>query len=386
MRTARLASPALRDRASTTPKPVLTALTNVVLGPVAVIGIATMMWIVLHGPVPAFDFRFAYWSAGHRVLTGHSPYIWSAVQFRAGKAFVYPALSAVAFAPEALIPRAVGVVLFTVLSAALAPATLWVLRVRDWRLYGVTLLWLPVCAGWLTANESLFLVFGLACLWRWRDHPPAAGLLVAVLVSLKPLMWPVALWLLSGRRWRASAYALAVAALLNLGAWALVGFHQIGAYLHAAARDTDVAWRTGFGVPALLAHLGASRTIGMAAMLVLSLALTLAVLHAGLIRHDQTVALTLSVALAIVASPLVWGHYLVLLLVPLALLRPRLEWLWALPIALWVAPPDVRVHLWQATIFWLVTAAILTRLIRQAARPPEPLALRRWDRPAAVRA
>jgi hypothetical protein len=378
MSTARLASPALRGRASTPPN-FLTALTNVILGPVAVIGIAAMMWIVLRGPVPAFDFRFAYWSAGHRVLTGHSPYIWNAAQFRAGKAFVYPALSAVAFAPTALIPRAIGSVLFTLLSAALAPATLWVLRVRDWRLYGVTLLWLPVCAGWLTANESLFLVFGLACLWRWRDHPRAAGLLVAALISLKPMMWPVALWLLSSRRWRASAYALGAAALLNVGAWALVGFSQIGAYLHATARDTDVAWRTGFGVPALLAHLGVGRTAGMAAMLLLSLALALAVVHAGLIARDQTRALTLSVALAIVASPLVWGHYLVLLLVPLALLRPRLEWIWALPILLWVAPPDARVHLWQAVIFWLVAVVIAAQLGSQRASPHEHRSLGRSD-------
>jgi hypothetical protein len=385
MSTARLASPALRGRASTPSPPVLTALCNVLLGPVAIVGIAAMMWIVLHGPVPAFDFRFAYWAAGHRVLTGHSPYIWSAAEFRAGKAFVYPALSAVAFAPTALIPRGLGAVLFTLLSAALAPATLWVLRVRDWRLYGITLLWLPVCAGWLTANESLFLVFGLACLWRWRDHPLAAGLLVAVLISLKPMMWPLALWLLCSRRWRASAYALGAALLLNLAAWALVGFSQIGAYLHATARDTDVAWRTGFGIPALLAHLGAGRTVGMAAMLILSLALVLAVIHAGFIRHDQTQALALTVALAIVASPLVWGHYLVLLLVPLALLRPRLDWLWALPIVLWVAPPDVRVHIWQATIFWIVTAVILTRLTLQAARRHDRLSLRRWDRLMAVR-
>jgi hypothetical protein len=120
-------------------------------------------------------------------------------------------------------------------------------------------------------------------------------------------------------------------------------------------------------VPALLAHLGAGRTIGITAMLVLSVALVLAVIQSGFIRHDQTQALALSVALAIVASPLVWGHYLVLLLVPLALLRPRLDWLWALPILLWVAPPDVRVHLWQATIFWIVTGLILTRLILPAA-------------------
>jgi hypothetical protein len=119
-----------------------------------------MAWSVLHGRFSALDFRYAYWSAGHRVLHGESPYLWTLSQFRRGVAFVYPPLSALIYAPAALLSRSTGAVVFTIVGICVAPATLAVMRVRDWRVYAVAFAWLPVCDGWLTANESLFMAFG----------------------------------------------------------------------------------------------------------------------------------------------------------------------------------------------------------------------------------
>jgi hypothetical protein len=39
-----------------------------------------------------------------------------------------------------------------------------------------------------------------------------------------------------------------------------------------------------------------------------------------------------------VLSPIVWLHYLVLLFVPVAILRPKLSWPWLVPVLLWVTP------------------------------------------------
>jgi len=44
-------------------------------------------------------------------------------------------------------------------------------------------------------------------------------------------------------------------------------------------------------------------------------------------------ALTLVLAAALAASPIVWIHYFLLLLVPIALTRPRLSLLWLVPFA-----------------------------------------------------
>lgn len=355
-------------------RPLALALRNILVGPVAAIFLMLMLWLVLRGTVPAFDFRFAYSAAGHRVLTGHSPYLWTPAQFRDSQAFVYPALSALLFAPLSLIPQNVGVVLFTLVCVGLVPATLWLLHVRDWRVYGISFLWMPVYSGWMTANESLFLMLGLACLCRWREHPIASGLLTALMISLKPLMWPLALWMLATRRWRGSAYMLVCGLALNLVAWGVVGFDQISAYVRAARTDAADSWRTGFGVPAILGHFGLGRSAGIAVMLVLSVLLVAAVVYSGYVRGDELQALTLTVALALVSSPLLWGHYVVLLLVPLALLRPRLDWVWALPVLMWVAQPAAPVHTWQEIVVWCAVLAMVGALTRQRrdARQLEP--------------
>ena len=47
-------------------------------------------------------------------------------------------------------------------------------------------------------------------------------------------------------------------------------------------------------------------------------------------------SLSLAVAAALVLTPILWLHYLVLLLVPLGLARPRLSPLWAVPLVLTV--------------------------------------------------
>ena len=43
-------------------------------------------------------------------------------------------------------------------------------------------------------------------------------------------------------------------------------------------------------------------------------------------------------AATLALSPIVWLHYLVLLLVPLAIMRPRFSAIWLLPVLLWVSP------------------------------------------------
>jgi hypothetical protein len=331
-----------------------------VLLPAALTVVAVMAWrLLLRGPSVAFDFQYAYWPAGHHVLLGLSPYAWTHTQIVNRVEFVYPALSAVLFAPLALIGRSAGSVLMMLLAIALVPATLRLLCVRDTRVYGVALLWLPVYGAWQTANETVFMMFGLACVWRWRERPLVAGFLTAAMLSLKPVLWPLFLWLLVTRRWRASISTLCFALALNLAAWSVIGFGQIGRYLSAVSADTKAGWRVGYGVPALLGHFGAGLTAGAVVMLALSLVLAAAVLHAAVIKRDELRALALTVALALASSPLVWSHYLVFLLVPLAVARPRLHWGWLLPVLLWCSPVGAAVHTWQALAVWAVSGTLI---------------------------
>ena len=58
-------------------------------------------------------------------------------------------------------------------------------------------------------------------------------------------------------------------------------------------------------------------------------------------------SLTLAIAAALVLSPVVWRHFFVLLLVPLAIARPRLDVLWLVPIGMWLGDGTFNGAPWQ---------------------------------------
>ena len=82
-----------------------------------------------------------------------------------------------------------------------------ILGVRDWRIYGLTMLWAPVISGWQTANSDT------PAGARDRDRLAipkralVAGVSVGLMVSLKLFLWPLLGWLLLTRRWRAAGWA-----------------------------------------------------------------------------------------------------------------------------------------------------------------------------------
>jgi hypothetical protein len=87
--------------------------------------------------------------------------------------------------------------------------------------------------------------------------------------------------------------------------------------------------------------IGLSR-LGGSAVTALSVALAVAVVGAVLIAQRRPDgdrrSLAVGVAGALLATPVLWLHYLVLLFVPIALARPRLSAVWFVPLAFWVTP------------------------------------------------
>ena len=344
------------------------ALQQVMLGLVPVVVLiweASIVFGTPHSNV-AVDFHDAYYVAGYRLLHGGNPYAWTNREIRAGVAFVYPAFSALFFAPFALIAERAAAVLFTLICIALAPLTLWVLRVRDWRIYGIALLWLPVFGSWQTGNETILLVFMTALVWRYRENPFVAGVITAAAISLKPIMWPLVLWLLATRRWRATGYGLAAGLLINVVSWSVVGFGKIGVYLRDSGYDTRHAWRAGYSVAAALGHLGFGHSVGDVMTVVACAALAVTIVYVAAVKHRERQALTLTVILVLVASPLVWSHYFAFLLIPMALERPRMNWLWALPLLMWDCPPSFHVHALQEAAAWVVAVTMLVAVVRAA--------------------
>lgn len=317
----------------------------------------------------AGDFHYAFWPAAHDVLHGLSPYAAPGSPAVAhAVAFVYPALAALLLAPFALIAHGSADMIFALLNLAAALLTLRVLDVRDWRLYGLVLLCPAVFSGWTLANVTLLLGLGIAAIWRYRSRALAVGLLTALLVSVKLFLWPLALWLLATRRYGALAYAAAGGLVLNGIAWALVGFHELGRYSRLLNSLTTFEERRGYSLVALAMHEGIGR--GMAYMLALAAGAIAAAGCAVLGRRGhEPGALALAIAASLLASPIVQLHYFALLIVPLALIRPRLALAWALPLALWACAAEVP-QPWQIASALAIAATMIAFAVRQdSARP-----------------
>ncbi len=55
-------------------------------------------------------------------------------------------------------------------------------------------------------------------------------------------------------------------------------------------------------------------------------------------RDDDRRCFTALLIASLAATPLLWQHYLVTLLVAVAIARPRLSFAWVLPVVLWASP------------------------------------------------
>jgi hypothetical protein len=312
--------------------------------------------------VLAVDFGHGPWVAGRQLFAGLSPYISPTSPLVShGSPFVYPALAAVLLAPLSLLSRGSADLIFVLINIASALLTLRVLNVRDWRLYGLILLWPAVISGWQTANLTLPLGLGIAMLWRYRDRPVIAGGLVALLISIKMFVWPLGLWLLATRRFAAARSAVALGVVMNLLAWSVLGFDQIGRYARLMSALTSVQERRGYSLIGLGVHLHIDHHVALAAWLGLGIVVVVACVVAGL-RGQPRSAFVLAIAACLLTTPIIWLHYFALLLVALALTRPKLSPLWFVPLLLQfpASTPGAAEIVAALVMFGAITVVALT--------------------------
>ena len=324
------------------------------------------------------DFKGGLYNAGHDVLHGHNPYrpdylAHQAALQRAGHVPqtiiylpVYPAPPLVVAAPVSLLPYTLAGVLFALSSIVAILLALRLLGVTDWRCYSLAFASWPVQHGLMLGAMTPLLVLGAAIAWRYRDRTLACAAAVAAVVVAKLFLWPLVLWLIVTRRFRTAGIAIGLAVSSLVVCWAIMDFHGLTGYPSMLNDLSTISEGVGVSVVAALLKLGIGSEVARALALVGGAAL---VVHgARLIKRPagEQRAFSLAVLAGLVASPMVWPHYLALLVVPIALAAPRLSLLWLVPSISYIAPIDqTRVKPWAILPYLAMVGLLVVLQLRE---------------------
>jgi hypothetical protein len=205
------------------------------------------------------------------------------------------------------------------------------LGVRDWRCFAVVLLSWPFLFSLDLGALGPLLVLGAGIAWRWRERlwPPAIA--VASLVIAKVFPWPLGVWLLVTRRFRALALAIAIGLVALFAAWAVIGFDGMAQYPRMLSNLSVIEEGRAVSLVAVLLAIGVPAGLAKAAALAATAGLLGIAWRCAKRPDGDAQAFGLAVMAALTSSPIVWEHYMVLLFVPIALVSTRFSPLWLVP-------------------------------------------------------
>jgi alpha-1,2-mannosyltransferase len=293
---------------------------------------------------------------------------------------VYPPLVGYLFTPFAVVPYSVAGPAYFVLLLVSVAVSLRLLGVRDWRCFAAVVLWYPTAGCLGTGAIGPLLAVLLAVAWRWRDRAPILAVAIAGACVAKLFLWPVVLWLIATRRWRATGLTIAIAAAIFLAPFISLGTGVLRGYPKLLRALDHTFGPRSFSAFTLFHSLGASTAVTRLLVVCLSVALASALFWVARRRRDAD-AFTIAIAAALILSPIVWMHYYALLIVPIAIARPKLSGLWFVPLLYWFSPRlESEGELRRLLIGIGVTAAIVgTTILTRPSAEPEPAfsALRR---------
>ena len=288
---------------------------------VPVIAYVNLFHVARSGGSFATDFRDEIYPEAKELLRGNNPFPPRDAELTHGHNFIWPPLVGYAVAPLTLLSSGAAEVVIVLIEIACFMAALWIVGVRDWRVYGVASIWGSVIGEMRTAHLSLILCLLVAIVWRTRERTAVAGLVLGFAMGLKLFLWPLVLWLASLRRWREAGIAAATAAASLL---LLLPFIGILEYVRLLRRLGDTFDQDSFTPYGLLVQAGASSAAARA----IGLAIGLAVVALAWRRRS----FALFVAAALLLSPIVWLDYFAVAAIPLAVVRPTFSWIWPLPV------------------------------------------------------
>lgn len=278
------------------------------------------------------DFEVFY-QAAQAIVDGETPYRDASSPNDLG--YVYPPLLAFMLIPLSFLSVSVATSLWALVSLFFVVAALYILDVRDWRCYPVALLWPFTREAIEYGTIDTLLLLVAACCWRYRDHPWRGFVSTGFAVALKLFLWPLFLWLAFTGRVKAAGFAVVAAAAFVLIPWAVIGFQGLAEYPSLLRLTAEQEDRT-YSLVAIAHSLGVSGAVADAISLGSGLALLtgafLAARGGADTRERDRRSLTFVIAACLTLTPVVWTHYLVLLLLPVALAYRRLSLVWLVPL------------------------------------------------------
>ena len=329
----------------------------------------TGLTLAVAGETLGYDF-LAYHQAIERVTSGSPLYDMSYTETGGFGLFYYPPTFAPLLLPFALLaagPATWAWIGLSLVAFVVGVAILPVSRsVRWWILLLAGLSFPFVYAVKLgQVGPILFLAFAIG--WRGSDDPIRLGSSAAAGAAIKLQPGFVLVWALLTGRFRAVAVGAAVLLALAVVATLLVGPGAWSDFLVLIRTVTNPITTDRNLTPGAVAYqLGASADAAGILQLVNTIAVIAAFLAAIRWAGDEASYLVAVIASQLV-SPILWDHYAMLLLLPVAYLLSAGRW-WALAIPLVTAWPllGVTPPLAYPVVFWVTIVATL--IVGRAAR------------------
>jgi alpha-1,2-mannosyltransferase len=335
-----------------------------------------LLWASATNGTLGYDYE-AYRRAAMRLLGGELLYDVTATSFGPAGLFFYPPPFAFFAVPFALLPGDLGKWLWTfgLIAASVAAIAVFPVspRTRLIMILLAALSWpLQYAIKLGQVGPLLLLLFAIG--WRWLDRPWPLGLSMGLGAIIK--IQPVVLigWALVTRRFRAAAISIGVIAVLGAVMTIFAGIQPWFDWLAVLGRVTRPAiadYDTGLGRQALLA--GASAEVAILIHYVNVAAVVVVTLIATLRASPEAGYIAVVIASQFV-SPVLWSHYALLLLLPVAWLIDR-GWLWAvlIPLATSTVVTQITPAIAYPISFW-VTLVAVTWAGLQVRRAPAPRA------------
>jgi glycosyl transferase family 87 len=292
------------------------------LAPIAVI--ATMFVVGLDSRPLSHDFHFELYPEAKELLAGRNPFPGDDFDPASPPNLIWPPVAAYLVAPLTLFPRDTADLLMACLGLLCFAASLRVVGVRDWRVYGAFALW-PQVAGEMRLSHltpQLCLLSALA--WRSRRRLIVPGALVGFAVALKLFVWPLFVWLLAIRRPVAAGVSVLVAGASLL---LVLPFTGLGDYVGALLELGRAFDQDSYTIGGMALQLGLPEAAARGVTIVCGTALLFAA------WRNRSFALAIATALTV--SPIIWLDYYAVAGIPLAIARPRVSLVWLLPVLTW---------------------------------------------------